>query len=186
MWDFIKQVLNFLRELVFERLPTLLKRKRHPKQKVERFTDRANHVLAVSQAEAERLRRPHIQPQHVLIALLREEGSIGQQILCRAGVTPAHVLASPWYDGSVAAHPPEWVELAAATQRLLELAVGEAYKYDDDCVATEHLLAALVQQRDSDAARILRDLGHDPAALYRAVWQTMALLRPYYAYPSSD
>ena len=41
---------------------------------MERFTQRARHVLALAHAEAERLRHVTINTEHLLVGLIEEEG----------------------------------------------------------------------------------------------------------------
>jgi ATP-dependent Clp protease ATP-binding subunit ClpA len=59
----------------------------------ERFTDRARAVVVRARSEAQELRHPLIGTEHLLLALLAEEGGLGYAVLHEAGLDGARVRA---------------------------------------------------------------------------------------------
>lgn len=59
----------------------------------ERFTDRARAVVVRARNEAQELRHPVIGTEHLLLALLAEEGGLGYAVLHEAGLDGARVRA---------------------------------------------------------------------------------------------
>ena len=53
----------------------------------ERFTNRARHVVVLSQEEARLLNHNYIGTEHILLGLLGEPDSIGGQVLASFGLT---------------------------------------------------------------------------------------------------
>jgi ATP-dependent Clp protease ATP-binding subunit ClpC len=54
--------------------------------KMERFTQRAQRVLALAQEAAERFQHEIIGPEHLLIGLMREEGGVAGRVLRDLGL----------------------------------------------------------------------------------------------------
>ncbi len=52
-----------------------------PNNKMDRFTQRARRVLSLAQAEAEQMLHNQIGTEHLLLALLREEGGVGRRVI---------------------------------------------------------------------------------------------------------
>ena len=53
---------------------------------IDNFTPKARHVLSLAQKEAERLRKPQISTEHLLIALVDLEGSVASRVLKELGL----------------------------------------------------------------------------------------------------
>lgn len=58
-----------------------------------RWTERARRVIILAEEEARRLGNTWIGAEHLLLAILREEGSVPQDFLCGRGITYEDVLA---------------------------------------------------------------------------------------------
>ena len=61
--------------------------------------------------------------------------------------------------------------------RMLETANAEAERLKDEFVGVEHLLIAIADERDGDAARILREFGIDKERIYRALQEVRGTAR---------
>lgn len=48
---------------------------------IDNFTPKARQVLSLAQKEAERLRKPQISTEHLLIALIEMDGSVASRVL---------------------------------------------------------------------------------------------------------
>ena len=138
----------------------------------DRFTEQAQEVLAASQELVRRYRHSQLDVEHILLALLTQEGGLTSEILELLGVEPEWVRRrveevlekSPKvaYEGT----------LIYATPRALQIlqnAEAEADRLKDEYISTEHLLIAIAGEREGEAARILRDFGVDQERIYRAL-----------------
>lgn len=133
----------------------------------ERFTTRARRVLSFAHQEAERAHHTVIEPEHLLLGLMHEEGGVAGRVLRELGVTEKRMRdiffritkASADFD-------PNRVELGTQTQQALENAVNEARRMGHDYIGTEHILLGVVPV-DSAAMEILRRLGINPEQIRR-------------------
>jgi len=127
---------------------------------MERFTQRARRVLTLAQEAAERLQHEYIGPEHLLLALVQEEGGVAHRVLTDLGVEShrvAELIQS--LPGNRKASGATNLELAPDTKRSLELAVDEARRMGHHDIGTEHLLLGLARQNKSAAIDVIRKLG---------------------------
>ena len=115
---------------------------------------------------------PEATPEHLLVALLRQEGGIVAPILNKLGVAPAAVEADVAAEvgkfskvGGASAEP----LVGANLRRAFDLAFEEASKFNDEYVSTEHLLLAIAQVKGSTAAEILKRHGVTYDAVLKAL-----------------
>ena len=110
--------------------------------------------------EASALDVDYVGTEHLLLGLLREEGSVAGRALGRLGVTLEEVRRR-----AKEVRPPRELtpgdgrRLTPRSKRVLELASEEALEQGSDHVSTTHILLALVRGDGGPGARILRDLG---------------------------
>jgi len=115
------------------------------------FTDRARRVIQTADAERRRLGHPVLTPQHVLWALLAEQGSVAAQVLSELHFAPSILekrLGPDWH----ATGPVKGDEdpIAAASESASEL--------EDSGVDTAHLLLGLLRG-ESRVGKLLRAEG---------------------------
>jgi hypothetical protein len=126
---------------------------------MERFTQRAKRVLSFAHQEAERTRNNSLNPEHLLVGLMLEEGGVAGRVLRDLGMTIERVrdvierVTTPSKD-----FDPARVELGSETQQSLEFAVEEARRLGHHYIGTEHILLGLVRV-ESTAMEVLRKLG---------------------------
>lgn len=135
------------------------------------FTPRAKKTLELALREATQLHHTHVGPEHILLALVREGGGVGAQVLAervdpisrvRAAVlaalatTPDHTTDSP--DATAG----RWPAGTPATEDTVSTASALA---GGAPVGSHHLLEAMLRTENSMAARVLRELGVDPDAV---------------------
>src|SRR5215210_5067728 len=113
----------------------------------ERFTVKSQEAFAAAQRLAGARRNPEVAPQHLLIALLEQEGGIVVPVLRRANAEPEAVRrrANEALDAlpTVSGDPTSAPAIGSALAGLLERADEEARGMGDEYVSTEHLLLAL-------------------------------------------
>src|SRR5512132_1872306 len=120
----------------------------------DRFTVKSQEALAAAQRLAGARHNPEVTPQHLLVALLEQEGGIVVPVLRRAGADPerARRLVNealdrlPTVSGEASAPA-----LGQDLIRLLQSADEEARGLGDEYVSTEHLLLALAAEPAIDA-----------------------------------
>jgi hypothetical protein len=128
----------------------------------ERFTDRARHVLARSNEEAQGLGHGFVGTEHLLLALFDSTDGIAAQVLGEAGITKSMVeseIVARIEPGSAfeAGKRPFTPRAKAVVQN----AVAEALALGHNYVGTEHLLIALFGDGEAVAAKVLGELHAD-------------------------
>ncbi|TET39814.1 MAG: AAA family ATPase [Dehalococcoidia bacterium] len=138
----------------------------------DRFTEQAQEALALSQELVRRHHHSQWDVEHILLALLQQEGGLTSQILRKLGVVVEEVRSR--VEEALAKTPKIAYEGATIyatprTAHLLESATSEAERLKDEFVGTEHILIAIAGERQGEAARILRDFGIDQEKVYLAL-----------------
>jgi ATP-dependent Clp protease ATP-binding subunit ClpB len=141
----------------------------------DRFTEMAQQALLDAQRMATERGHQAPDPEHLLLALIDQEGGLAEPLLRRIGVDPrvlrtrlvAALERRPRVEG--AQQSPGGIVIAPRMARLLEAAQREADRLKDEYLSTEHLLLGLLELRDGEAARELADLGVTAEKVYRAL-----------------
>jgi len=139
----------------------------------EKYTERARGFVQSAQSLATREGHQQFTPEHILKVLLDDDQGLSAGLIDRAGGRSREALAKteaalakmPKVGGSGAGQ----LYLAPATARLFDNAEKIAQKAGDSYVTVERLLLALAMEKDSEAARILRDAGVTPQTLNAAI-----------------
>jgi ATP-dependent Clp protease ATP-binding subunit ClpB len=137
---------------------------------LEKLTVKSQEALQAAQSVAIQLGHPEINPEHLLDALLNQDGGIVPVILQRIGVDVARVRgharerleASPRVEGG--ATP----SISKALRSVLEASEKRAETFHDDFVSAEHLLLALLEGH-GPAADLLRRSGADGGKILEAL-----------------
>lgn len=126
----------------------------------ERFTEATKRVLTLAQEESERAHNSFIGTEHLLLALLRERGTVAGEVLSRLGVdiTDARNIigaASGASERIVIQH----IIPTSRVKNVIEISFKEARGMGDGYVGTEHILLGLLVEGEGIAAHVLQDLG---------------------------
>jgi ATP-dependent Clp protease ATP-binding subunit ClpC len=140
---------------------------------IENFTPKAQQVLSLAQAEAQRLRKPQISTEHLLIALIQLDGSVASRVLRELGLETNHVKSLVEKEIGFGDHTGK-IDLSPGMQRVIPYAIDEARKKGHKTVGTEHLLLGLIRLSNCEAMNILGKLGVTPEQIRR---QTDRVLR---------
>ncbi|HUS84975.1 MAG TPA: ATP-dependent Clp protease ATP-binding subunit [Anaerolineales bacterium] len=135
--------------------------------KMERFTQRARRVLSLAHEEAERLHHNYIGTEHLLMGLMREEGGVAGRVLRELGIETARMKEMVERLTGVGHHTSGRIELAPATEQLLQVAIEEARRMGHHYIGTEHLLLGMVRQGEGVGLEALRRLGITPEQIRR-------------------
>src|SRR5205807_3587439 len=124
---------------------------------INRLTEKAPEALRAAQSEATRLGHQQLDVEHVLLALLEQEGGLATSILDKSGVDPDLVqrrvgaeldrLPRVSSGGGGGAE----VYVSGRLNRLLVQAEDEAKQLKDEYVSVEHLLLAIVDDKSGAA-----------------------------------
>lgn len=130
------------------------------KDRFERFTERARHVMGYAMEEAHNLRHPFIGTEHMLLGILYEGEGIAAKALHNLGVQEEQLRERI----IAVARPGEQVtegeaSLTRRAKRSIELAVEEAKLLHHSYIGTEHLLLGLLREGDGIAAQVLQAFG---------------------------
>jgi len=131
----------------------------------QKFTPRAENVLRLAQETALELGHGYVGCEHILLGLLREDGSAACRALGEAGVTEEQLreqLVRTVGHGLSGSLPSQG--LTPRARSAVEMAVAEAMR-----IGTEHLLLGLLRDGGNMAVRLLAAVGADPKRLYAAV-----------------
>lgn len=125
-----------------------------------RFTAKAQNVLNNALRIAAALGHTYIGSEHLLLSLAAEGEGVAAKLLAARGVTPddiQRVLVETAGQGTMSHVTP--TDMTPRTKRILEASAVESEKCGQNYIGTEHLLLALLSERDSVAVQILEELG---------------------------
>ena len=137
-----------------------------------RFTERARRVFTLAREEARRLGHYQIEPEHILLGILKEGTGIAVKILNNFHIRPQDlrflVEESMKKTFTALLHYGEIV-FSPRAKRVVELAVQEARDMGHPFVGTEHLLLAVLRMEGTTASDVLRGLGADVKSIREEV-----------------
>ena len=138
----------------------------------DRFTEGAQEVLSASQEMVRRDRHAQWDVEHVLMALVNYDKGITPQIFEKLGVDRTKLRQT--VGRALEATPKlayDVVQIYTTPRivRMLEAANAEAERLKDEYVGVEHILIAVSDEREGDAARILKQFGIEKERLYQVL-----------------
>jgi ATP-dependent Clp protease ATP-binding subunit ClpC len=127
----------------------------------QRFTERARRVILLGQEEAGKMGSGHVGTEHLLLGLVSESEGVASQVLQKMGVGLQKVRSEIALEVEASGETSTGTEpkLTPKAKRVLELAADEARRMRHNYIGTEHLLLALLREKDGLAAKVLRKLG---------------------------
>jgi ATP-dependent Clp protease ATP-binding subunit ClpB len=141
---------------------------------INRFTEKAQEAVRSAQSTAVRYGQQQIDVEHLMAALLEQEGGLASSILAKAGVNveslgrriEAELERLPKVSGPSGG--PDQVFISSRLNRLLTAAEDETKKLKDEYVSVEHLLLAAL---DADGAmgKLFKDFGLTRERLMQAL-----------------
>jgi ATP-dependent Clp protease ATP-binding subunit ClpC len=143
----------------------------------QRFTERARRVILLGQEEASKMNSGHVGTEHLLLGLVRENEGVAAQVLTKMDVSLQRVRQEVEAEAQTGTEENAGGEpkLTPKAKRVLELAADEARRMRHNYIGTEHLLLALLREKDGLAATVLRRLGLN---LEKARMQVIEYLGP--------
>ncbi|MGD0500470.1 MAG: ATP-dependent chaperone ClpB [Bryobacteraceae bacterium] len=141
---------------------------------INRFTEKLQEAIRAAQSKATEYGHQQIDVEHLLDALLEQEGGLAASILLRTGIQveglarrlDAELGRMPKVSGP--SGPPDQIYVSSRLNRLLAASEDEARKLKDEYISVEHVLLAALD--DSGAAgRLLKEFGLTRERLMQAL-----------------
>ena len=134
-----------------------------------RWTEKAQNALRLSYEAASALGHNYVGSEHILLGLLGEKRGVASKILLSYGVTGDALTAAIVQaigKGTPGVQP---MGMTPHAKEIMELAATEAARQGAGYIGTEHMLMAILREKDSSAMGLLRSLGTDARAIYRTL-----------------
>lgn len=137
----------------------------------EQFTEKAREALNAASEAAAGAGNPEVTPEHVLSALLRQEGGVVPALMNSLQVDLLPL--SNRLDDALSRLPKvrggSEPALSRACAQILEASVAQAKAFKDDFVSTEHILAAILEATGTEAGKALAGAGLTREKLLQAL-----------------
>ena len=131
-----------------------------------KFTDKGEKALNDAVKIAEGFGHTYIGSEHILAALCTDSLSCSYAILARCGVTKSKIEnAIKEFSGVGAKSSLSASDMTPRCRKIIENAYKHSIKYSAQRIGTEHLLMALLEQKDSVATKVLEHIGTDITVL---------------------
>ncbi|WIV59012.1 Clp protease N-terminal domain-containing protein [Amycolatopsis nalaikhensis] len=125
-----------------------------------RYTDRARHVLVEAQRAAVEHASPEIDTVHIVLGLLTEPAALAAGAILAQGVQLDAVREAAEARLPEPVDPaPNVVPFSGAAKKTLELTMREGLRLGHNYIGTEHMLLALLEQREGSGFEVLDGLG---------------------------
>ena len=134
-----------------------------------RWTEKAQNALRLSYEAASALGHNYVGSEHILLGLSGEKRGVASKILLSYGVTGDALTAAIVQaigKGTPGVQP---MGMTPHAKEIMELAAAEAAGQGAGYIGTEHMLMAILREKDSSAMGLLRSLGTDARAIYRTL-----------------
>ena len=139
----------------------------------DKLTLKAQEAMQEAQSLAEKHEHQQIEPEHLLLALLRQSEGIIPQLMQKLGVALPSVVSK--LEGVLGAIPKVYgagtgqVYLSPRLKKILDTSFQEADRLKDTYVSTEHMLLAIAEEQDGPGARILASQGVNKDQIYKVL-----------------
>ena len=140
---------------------------------LQKYTQKSIEALRAAQSDATERGNSRIEPAHVLLALIRQEGGLIPELIKKMGASPetaataleAALSKLPRVSGPGA----ESVYISRACEEALNAAESEADGMHDEYVSVEHVMLGLFDKPDDTVRDVMRRAGLDRAAFLEAL-----------------
>ncbi len=139
------------------------------------FTEKANTALNLAVSSAQELGHDYIGTEHILLGLVKEGSGVAAAALRDNGITAEkteELIRSAIGQGERTMLSPS--DFTPRVKRIMQNAVALSARAGSGYVGTEHLLAALLIERDSYAVRFITEMNADPSAIAGAMKEALS------------
>jgi ATP-dependent Clp protease ATP-binding subunit ClpB len=136
----------------------------------EKLTVMSQEALERARSKAEEMGHQEVRPEHLLWTFLNQEENVVNSVLSKIGANPAAIREDlekslervPKVSGGE-------VYFSEELRRIMDDAQKEADRLKDEYISTEHLLLAILQDKQNEAGRILNANGVAAEAVLKAL-----------------
>jgi ATP-dependent Clp protease ATP-binding subunit ClpA len=138
---------------------------------LERFSPEAREVVALAQDQARKLGHAQVGTEHLLLGLIAEETGAAGRAFAKLGVTidaardAVMALVRPGEE----IPPEQQIPFSPRAKGTLEASLRQAMGFKDTSIDTEHILLALLIERDGRTASVFASLACPPHLLRTTV-----------------
>lgn len=130
------------------------------------LTQHARKAIFLAQHEAGRLGYSHVGPEHLLLALIREDDCVAASVLERLGIDLGTVKSELMKDVCKGDEKlGEEMQLTVDAKQVIDYAFAQGRRMNDEWIGTEHLLLGLARETGGLAANVLNRLGAEPGTI---------------------
>jgi ATP-dependent Clp protease ATP-binding subunit ClpC len=129
----------------------------------DRFTEQSRRVVVLAQEEATALNHSLIGTEHILLGLARVGEGVAAEALAASGASVDAIrgqIVALIGVGQQAS--PEPIPYSPRAKAVVQLAVDMSLEHSLNRMDTEHLLLALIRERDGAAIQALTQMNIDP------------------------
>ena len=138
----------------------------------DRYTEQAQEVMRTSQALVNEMRHTQWDVEHLVLAMLEQEGGLAPEILEKLGAD-TRGLATKFRQAltktPTVAYAGQNIYITPRVSKLQERAAAEMTRLRDDFIGIDHLLVAAVEEKEGDAPAIFREFGIEKEKVYQAL-----------------
>ncbi len=127
-----------------------------------KFTDKAEDALNLSMKAAEKMGSSYIGSEHLLLSLAIDKSCCAHLILSRIGITKDNIeKCAKELSGSNKTKILSINDTTPTFRRIIENSYQIAQRYSSAKIGTEHLLLAVLDERNGTASKVLEKAGYD-------------------------
>lgn len=145
----------------------------------DRFTENAKHSLEHAGMIAASLGSAYIGTEHLLLGVMKTQSSIGAKILTQSGVTLDKLELTLVSNAQVSTHTLQ--ALSETAKKTIALALRVAQEFGQPYAGTEHLLYAILSQRNARANVLLKEIAINPNDIRTDLEQYLQAQTPSYS-----
>ena len=134
------------------------------------FTQKANEAMNLAMESASEMGHTYIGTEHILLGLLKEQTGVAAMALVECGLKEESLIAkieTTIGKGIKTTLTPE--DFTPRTKRVMQTAVITSGQVGHNFVGTEHLLVALLSERDSYAVKFMEELSVSVSSVLNAL-----------------
>lgn len=126
--------------------------------KIEQFTEKAREAISQANELARQHNHNQIEIEHLLSALLSQEGGVVQQVIQKAGgnLAAAQRMVNSDIERMPRVYGGSEPGISPRLRKLLEEAWQEMHNFHDEYLSVEHMLLAMFDIGDGPAQRVLK------------------------------
>jgi ATP-dependent Clp protease ATP-binding subunit ClpB len=146
---------------------------------LNKFTEKAQEAVLAAQSLAGEQNHSEVTPEHLLVTLVEQQGGIVPSVLRKLNLDPSRIAGDARrLLGNLPKAYGADLRLSPRMNLIVESALAEAQRLQDEYVSTEHLFVALATEAGrSPAAQLLQRSGVTKDQLYAALTQVRGTQR---------